>query len=128
MNEILRIFEIIKQEFTSNTKKNLFPCTLFVLDRDINLKEMDQKLPFGGLNGNENSCMEYFFAKSKMFRLHAILHDCAGSVKTITIKGPGYCYVAPSLPSSRFLGHVMELFFCLYVNIFASSVFALFDC
>ena len=129
LNEILRIFEIISQDFSSNTKrKNLFFCTCIVLDPDINLKEMDQKFPFGGLIGYGNSCMDYFFANSKIFRLHAILHDSAGSVKSITKKGPGYCYVAPSLPSSCFLGHVTGLFFCLYVKLFASSVYALFDC
>ena len=50
------------------------------------------------------------------------------SVKSTTKKGPGCCYVAPSLPSSCFLGHVTGLFFGLYDKIFASSVYTLFDC
>ena len=62
------------------------------------------------------------FANSK------VLHDAAGSVKSTTCKGPGYCYVLPSIPSSCFLGHVTGLFFCLYVKIFASLAYALFDC
>ena len=129
LNEILRVFEIIRQDFSSNTKrKNLFLCTCIVLDPDINLKEMDQKFPCGGLIGYGNSCMDYFFANSKIFRLRANLHDSAGSVKSTTKKSPGYCYVAPKLPSSCFLGHVTGLFFCLYVKIFASFVYALFDC
>ena len=79
LNEILRVFEIIRQDFSSKTKrKNLLLCTCIVLDPDINLKEMDQKFPFGGLIGYGNSCMDYFFANSKIFRLHAILHDSAG--------------------------------------------------
>ena len=69
-----------------------------------------------------------FFANSKILRLHAILDDSARSVKSTTKKGPGFCYVAPSLPGSCFLGHVTGLLFCLYVKIFASSVYALFDC
>ena len=114
LNEILRVFEIIRQDFSSNTKrKNVFLCTCIVLDPDINLKEMDQKFPFGGLIGYGNSCMDYFFANSKIFRLHAILHDSAGSVKSTTKKGPGYCYVAPSLPNLCFLGHwIIFLFLC----------------
>ena len=129
LKEILRVFEIFRQDFSSNTKRNnLFLCTCIVLDPDINLKEMDQKFPYGGLIGYGNSCMDYFFANSKIFRLHAILHDSAGSVKFTTKKNPGYCFVAPSLPSSCFLGHLTGLFFCLYVKIFASSVYALFDC
>ena len=43
-------------------------------------------------------------------------------------QGPGYCYVAPSVPISCFFGHVTGLLFCLYVKIFASSVYAFFDC
>ena len=69
-----------------------------------------------------------FFANSKEFRLHAILHDAAGSVKSTTHKGPGYCYVLPRDPCSCFLGHVPRLLFCLYIKIFASKTFALFNC
>ena len=71
--------------------------------------------------------MHYFFANSKTLRLHAIVHDSAGSVKSTTKKGPGYCYVAPSLPSSCFLGQVTRIFFCFCVKIFAASVYASFD-
>ena len=55
--------------------------------------------------------MDYFFAKSKIFRLHAILHDSAGSVKSTTTKGPGYCYVAPMLLSWS-LDWTIFLFIC----------------
>ena len=116
LNGILRNFDLIKHDFSSNTKrKNYFLCTCIDLDPNINLKEMNQKFPFGGLIGHGNSCMDYFFANSKIFRLHAILHDAAGSVTSTTYKGPGYCYVLPRFPSSCFLGHVTGLIFCLYV-------------
>ena len=72
--------------------------------------------------------MDYFFARSKVFRLHAILNESIGSVNSTTKRGPDCCYVAPSLPSSCIVAHVTGLFFCLYVKIFASSVYALFDC
>ena len=132
LNENLKNFDLIKFDFSSNTKKNSFLCTCFVLDPNINLKEMDQKYPFGVLIGYGNSCMDYFFAKSKIFRLHydaaGSFYDAAGSVSSTTYTGPGYCYVLPRFPSSCFLGHVTRLFFCLYVKIFPSSVYALFDC
>ena len=48
---------------------------------------MDQKFSFGGLIGYGNSCKDYFFANSKILRLHAILADSAGSVKSTTKKG-----------------------------------------
>ena len=87
LNEILRTFEIIKQEFPSKTKRiNVFLCTCFVLDPNINLKEMDQKFHFEGLIGYGNYCLDYFFANFKIFRLHAILPDSAGSVKSSTEK------------------------------------------
>ena len=80
LNEVLRNFDLIKHDFSSNTKRKIyFLCTCIVLDPNINLKEMDQ------------TCMDYFFANSKIFRLHAILHDAAGSVNSTTYKGPGYC-------------------------------------
>ena len=69
-----------------------------------------------------SNCIRKFLYGSKIFRLHAILHDAAGSVKSTIYKGPGYCYVLPC-----FLCHVTGLFFCLYVKIFASSVYALLD-
>ena len=51
-----------------------------------------------------------FFANSKIFRLHAIKNDAAGSVKSTTYKRPGYCYILPIFPNSCFLGHVTRLF------------------
>ena len=45
-------------------------------------------------------------------------------MKVTTKNGPGYCYVAPSLPNSCFLGHVSGPLFCLFVKIFASLVYA----
>ena len=66
--EILRNFNLNKHDFLSKTKrKNYFLCTCIVLDPKINLKEMDQKFPFGGLLGFGNSFMDY----SKISRLHA---------------------------------------------------------
>ena len=123
LNEILRNFDLLKYDLSSNTKrKKYFLCNCIVLDPNINLKEMDQKFSFGGLIGYGNSCMDYFFANSNIFRLHAILHYAAGSVKSTTYKGPGSCYVLPRFRSSCFLGHVTGMFFCLYVKIFATSV------
>ena len=72
--------------------------------------------------------MDYFFEISKIFRLHAILHDAVVSVKSTMYKGPGYCYVQPRFPTSCFLDHVTGLFFCLYNKIFASTGYALLDC
>ena len=77
---------------------------------------MDQKYLFGGLFGYGISCMDYFFANSKILRLYAILHDVAGSVKSTTHKGPGCYYALPRFPSFCFLGQVTGLFFCFILK------------
>ena len=74
---------------------------------------MDQKFKFGGLIGYGNSYLDSVFRYSKVFRLHAILHDAAGAVPAHSCKGPGYCYMIGGGPNSCLLGHVTGLFFCL---------------
>ena len=48
--------------------------------------------------------------ETKFFRLHAILYDAAGAVRSHFGKGPGYCYLIGQGPNSCLLGHVTELF------------------
>ena len=84
---------------------------------------MDQKFKFGGLIGNGNSCLDSVFCYSKVFRLHAIIHDAAGTVRTHSGKGPGYCYIIGRGPNSCLLGHVTGLLFYLYVKLFLPSIF-----
>ena len=76
---------------------------------------MDRKFNFGGLIGYGNSCLDSVFRYSKVFRLHAIVHDAAGGVRSHTGKGPGNCYMIGRGPNSCSLGHVTGLLFCLYV-------------
>ena len=68
------------------------------------MKEVDQNIPFGGLVEYGNFFLDYFFANSKNFRLNAIQGLC-WICEFYCQKGPGFCYVAPSPPSSCFLGH-----------------------
>ena len=82
------------------------------------LLEMDQKFKSGGLIGYENSYLDYVFRYSKVFRLHAILHDAAGAVRASGGEGPGYCYLIGRGRLSCLLGHVNGLLFCLYINSF----------
>ena len=82
-----------------------------------------KKFKFGGLSGYGNSYLDSVFLYSKVFTLHAILHDAAGAVRVNSNKGPGYCYIIARGPNSCLLGHVTGLFFCLYVKIFLPSVF-----
>ena len=41
----------------------------------MKMEEMDLNFPFRRLIENRNSCLDYFLANSKIFRLHAVLRD-----------------------------------------------------
>ena len=84
---------------------------------------MDQNFSFGGLIGYGNFYLDSVFRYSKVFRLHAKLHDAAETVRAKSGKGNGYCYMIGRGPISCLLGHVTGLLFCLYVKFFLPSVF-----
>ena len=107
----------------NSVRKNLILIACFCCDSSLSLCEMDQKFKFGGLIGYGNSYLDSVFSYSKLFRLHAILHDAAGAVRAHNNKGPGYCYMIGRGPNSCVLGHVTGLLFCLYVKIFLPSIF-----
>ena len=76
-----RLYPGFKKSFAHNSIfKNLFLRACFSWDSRFSLREMDQKFIFGGLIGYGNSCSDSVFLYSKVFRLHAILHDAAGAV------------------------------------------------
>ena len=82
----------------------------------------DQNCRFGGLIAYGNSCLDSVFCYSKVFRLHAILNDAAGAVRSHSGKGPGYCYLIGPGPNSCLLGHVTGLLFRLYVKFFLPPI------
>ena len=77
----------------NSVRKNLFLSACFSWASGLCLREMEQNLKIGGLNGYGKSYLDSVFRYSKVFRLHAILHDAAGAVRAHTGKGPGYCYM-----------------------------------
>ena len=88
---------------------------------------MDQKFKFGGFIGFGTSCWDSLFRFSKVFSLHARLHDAVGAVRSHSGKGPGYCYMIGRGPNSCVLNHVTGLLFCLYVKLFLPSIFISID-
>ena len=121
---VFRLYPGLKISFQHNSvRKNLFLCACFRWNSRLSLREMDQKLPFGGLIGYGKSYLDSVFRSSKVFRLHAKVHDAAGALRLQTGKGPGYCYKIGRGPNSCLLGHVTGLFFCLHVKIFLPSIF-----
>ena len=121
---VFRLFPALKRLFQHNSvRKNPFQSACFCWDSGLSLRGMDQKFKFGGLIGIGNSYLDSVFRYSKVSRLHAILHDAAGAVRTHSGKRPGYCYMIVRGPNSCLLGHVTGLLFCLYVKLFLPSIF-----
>ena len=107
----------------NSVRKNLFLSACFCWDSGLSLREMGQIFKFGGLIGYGNSCLDSVFRYSKVFRLHARLHDAAGAVRSHSGKGPGYCYLIGRGPNSCLLDHLTGLLFCLYKKLFLPSIF-----
>ena len=126
---IFSCYSSIFPMFPNNEKqKNCFLAACKIWNQNINLEEIDQNFPHGGLIGYGNSILDFSLAKSKVFRLHAILQNSAGAVKATTNQGPGYCYMLPQFPSSCLLGHNTGLFFCVFIIICHPRVFKKLDC
>ena len=89
---------------------------------------MHQKLKFGGTIRYGESYFEFLFCHFKhfkVFRLHAVLHDAAGSVRAHGDKGPRYRCTIGRGPNSWLLGHMTGLLFCLHGKILSASRFQL---
>ena len=125
---IFRLYPGLKILFGHNSvRENLFLSACFCWDSRLSSREMDQKFNFGGTIGFGDSYLDSVFRYSKVFRLHAILHDAAGAVRAHSGKGPGYLYMIGRGPKSCLLGHVTGLYICLYVKNFLPSIFNLHD-
>ena len=80
-----RLYAVFKMSFEHNSvRKNLFLSACFCWNSRLSLHEMDQKFNFGRPIGYGNSYLDSVFRYSKVFRLHAILHDAAGAVRSHT--------------------------------------------
>ena len=90
----------------NSASKNLFLNACYNWNDKISLPEMDQNFPFGGLIGFGNSYLDSIFCYSKVFRIHAILHDAAGAVGSQSGKLPGYCYMIGQRRNSCLVGNL----------------------
>ena len=87
---VFRLYPGLKMSFEHNSvRENLFLSACFCWNSRLSSREMDQKFPFGGLIGYGISYLDSVFRYSKVLRLHAILHDAAGAVRTHSGKRPG---------------------------------------
>ena len=117
-------------EFRQKSKRQLYflaACAIF--DSNLDLCVALKLRPHGGLIGIDDSSLDYCLKFSKVFRLHAVLHDAAGFVKEHSNQGPGYIYFLNfSGLNSCFLGHISGLLFCLYIKFFKPKIFKLLEC
>ena len=104
-------------------RKNLFPGACFFWDSGLSLRELDQKIKFGGIFGYGDSYLEFLFRHFKVIRLHAILQDAAGAVRPHIGKVSGYCHIIGRGSLSCLLRHVTGPFFRVYVKLFLPSIF-----
>ena len=122
-------FENINDHLILNSKrKNYFLAVCCELNPMLNANHLSNLAPHGGIIGIDDSKLDRIFKHSKIFRMHAVIHDAAGLVKSISNKGPGYSYILPLPISCCFFGHVFGLIFCTYIKTFKHSLYKRFDC
>ena len=122
--KLFRYYLSLKVPFRhSSARKNLFLSACYIWNDKVALREMDQKLPFGELIGYGKAYWDSISCYSKVFRLHAILHDAAGSVRSHIGKLPGDYYMIAQGPNFCLLAHLTGLIFCLSKKIFVPSIF-----
>ena len=73
----------------NSAHKNLLMSAYFCWDSRRSLRQVDQKNIFRGTIGYGDSYLKFLFPQFKVFTLHALLYDAAGSVRAHSGKGPG---------------------------------------
>ena len=102
----------------NSDRKNLFIAICLRLNTNIDLHEISEECPYGGLVGSGNSKLELVLGRFRLFQIHAAFHDACGFMKAKYNVGPGYCYAFPCSINSCFLGHISGMIYCLYLKIF----------
>ena len=118
--DLQNTFETLSESFPDESiRKRYFLSVCYLLEPNLDLEYANRKNPFGGKIGRGDSQLEHIFGRSKLFRLHAVLHDAAGYVRARSGRGPGYCYLFQHFPiNCCFLGHLLGLVFCTYAKLF----------
>ena len=120
---IFRMYRWLKMSFERNSvRKNLLLSAGFCWDSRLSLREMDQNFKFDGTIGYGDSYLEFLFRHFKVFKLHAILLDTAGALRSHSGKGRGHCFMMGRGPNSCLFGYVTGLLFCLYVEVSLPSI------
>lgn len=120
---------LISRIYPQNTlRKNYFLAACKCWDQNVVLDEVNENTPYGGTIGIGDSFLDNIFHHFKIFRLHAVLHDSAGVMRSKYNVGPGYCYALHNFPiNSCFMGHISGILYCICLKLF-SSFYNLLDC
>lgn len=122
-------YQVVDHFFSENSpRKNYFLAACSYLDPNIDLEFINDTCPYGGIIGVGDSNMEQIFKRFKVFRIHAVLHDACGYMRSCHSIGPGYSYVLPCKFNNCFLGHLTGLSFCLYLKFFKSNLYHVLEC
>ena len=114
-------FQFVTRLCPTNTiRKNYFIAACKLLDDSVCIQNIEEDNPYGGTIGIGNSKLDILFRWSKIFRLHAIMHDAAGYMRRQHNVGPGYCYVFSGCPiNSCLLGHLSGILYCSFLKFFS---------
>ena len=124
VREIIRCFPHFTSRFPENSiRKNYFLAACFHIDKNVDYEFINVQCPHGGIIGIDNSRLEILLGNYKLLRLHAILHDACGYMKTKYNVGPGYIYTLSCALNSCFLGHISGITFCTYLKFFEKQIF-----
>ena len=93
-----------------SVRKNQLLNACRCLNVRLSLREMDQKVQFGGNNGYRESHLE-FFCHSKVFRWQKKFLDPAGAVRSQAGNVLDYCDLLILRPISHLLSHMTGLLF-----------------
>jgi hypothetical protein len=122
------MYEGVCRVYLNNSEsKNYFLAVCCHLDSTIDMDFINDTCPHGGKIGIGNSVLDTLFGGSKLLRLHAVLHDGCGYMKTHRSSGPGYCYAIYSVVNSCLLGHISGLSYCLYLKWFNRKIYGAFE-
>ena len=113
--------------FPRNLKsKNAFLAVCYSLDKNVNLHDINDFAPYGGLISPSKSymarCLNYF----KLFRMHAVFHDAFGFMKCNFDLGRGYVYAITEKPlfvNNMLLEHLSGLAYWLYLKLFQGTLY-----
>ena len=121
---IFRLYPGLKLSFENNSDcRNSILSASFSWGTRSPLHENDQKYKYGGTIGFGPSCLECIICQSKVFRLHVILHETAGPMRSHSGEGHGYCYMVGRRKNSCLLGHITWLLSCFWVKLLLPSIF-----